>query len=179
MSNIKMALTRKQKWQLVDDYKKLLNEAKNVVIMKQFAIPVNEINKVRMDIKDAGWKLQVVKKRLFLRALKETWYEDVDLDKFEWSVIVLYSMEDEFKPLKVIDKYLKQWKKEKQKYSFEYLGGYYDKQWKEREYVAEIASLPTKDELIGKFAFLLKYPVQAFAMCLKQIWEKQDQGENK
>jgi hypothetical protein len=26
---------------------------------------------------------------------------------------------------------------------------------------------------------LLKYPVQAFAMCLKQIWEKQDQGENK
>jgi hypothetical protein len=32
----------------------LLNEAKNVVIMKQFAIPVNEINKVRMDVKDAG-----------------------------------------------------------------------------------------------------------------------------
>jgi large subunit ribosomal protein L10 len=156
----------------------MLEQAKNVVVMKMFAIPVNEINKVRMAVAEDGGKLQVVKKRLFVRALEETGYEGVDLNNLEGSVIVLYSLEDEFKPLKSINKFRKQWKKDKQKYSIEYLGGFYDKQWKDSAYVTDVAELPTKEELIGKFAFLIKYPVQAFAMNLKQIAEKKEQEES-
>ncbi|MFZ5341744.1 MAG: hypothetical protein ACOZBL_04305 [Patescibacteria group bacterium] len=44
------------------------------------------------------------------------------MDNLEDSIIVLYSYEDEFSPLKVIAKYAKQWKKEERKYGFEYLG---------------------------------------------------------
>ncbi len=169
-----MAITRKKKEELLRSYEQLLDSAKNVVVMKQSNIPVNEINKVRMAIAEDGWKLQVVKKRLFLKALKGRWYEDIDLKVLEWSVIVLYSLEDEFKPLKALHKVIKKWKKEKQPYSMEYIGGYYDKQWKDVEYVKAIAELPTKEELIGQFAFLLKWPVQAFAMNLKQIAEKKE-----
>jgi len=171
-----MALTRKQKGKLLEDYKKMLEQAKNVIVMKMFAIPVNEINKVRMAVAEDGGKLQVVKKRLFVRALEESGYEGVDLNNLEWSVIVLYSLEDEFKPLKAINKFKKQWKKEKQKYSIEYLGGFYDKSWKDAQYVTDVAELPTKEELIGKFAFLIRYPVQAFAMNLKQIAEKKEEN---
>jgi large subunit ribosomal protein L10 len=92
--------------------------------------------------------------------------------------MILYSIEDEFKPLKAVHKFVKLWKKEKLPYQLEYLGGFYDKQWKEVDYVKEIAELPTKDELIAKFAFLIKYPVQAFAMNLKQIVDKKSQEEN-
>jgi large subunit ribosomal protein L10 len=116
--------------------------------------------------------LQVVKKRLFLRALKEVEYEDIEIDKLEGSIIVLYSLEDEFKPLKALNNFIKEWKKDKLPYILEYLGGFYGKSWKEADYVRDIAELPTKDELIGKFAFLIKYPVQAFVMNLKQIAEK-------
>ena len=170
-----MALTKERKKQLVEEYKKLLEDAKNVVVMKQSAIPVNEINSVRMAIAEDWGKLQVVKKRLFLRALKETWYEDVDLNVLEGSVIVLYSLEDEFKPLKALNKIIKKWKKDKQPYVLEYIGGYYEKWWKDADYVKSVAELPTKDELIGQFAFLLKWPVQAFAMNLKQIAESKSE----
>jgi len=167
-----MALTRKEKGKLVELYKELLDKAKNVVVMTQSKIPVNEINKVRMAVVENGWKLQVVKKRLFLRALKEVEYEDIEIDKLEGSIIVLYSLEDEFKPLKALNNFIKEWKKDKLPYILEYLGGFYGKSWKEADYVRDIAELPTKDELIGKFAFLIKYPVQAFVMNLKQIAEK-------
>lgn len=174
-----MALTRKEKKKLLDSYKELLEKSKNVVVMKQDSIPVNEINKVRMDVVDNWWKLQVVKKRLFLMALKESGYEQVDLNKLEGSVIVLYSLDDEFKPLKALHKIIKWWKKNKAPYKLEYLGGFYDKQWKDADYVKDIAELPTKEELIGKFAFLIKFPVQAFAMNLKQIAEKKSEENDK
>jgi ribosomal protein L10 len=45
-----MALTRKEKEKLVEEYKNLLETAKNVVVMNQSKIPVNEINKVRMEV---------------------------------------------------------------------------------------------------------------------------------
>ncbi len=167
-----MALTRKQKEKLLETYKDLLNKAKNIVVMQQEAIPVNEINKVRMAVKESGGKLQVVKKRLFLMALKAVNYEEINLDKLQGSIIVLYSLEDEFKPLKALHKIVKWWKKEKAPYKLEYLGGFYEMKWKDADYVREIAELPTKDELIGKFAFLIKFPVQSFVMNLKQIAEK-------
>jgi large subunit ribosomal protein L10 len=167
-----MALTKKEKAKLIEIYKDLLEKSKNVVVMKQSGVPVNEMNRVRMDVYDSGWKMQVVKKRLFLRALKEIGYEDVDLKKFDGSIVVLYSIDDEFKPLKAVNKIVKQWKKEKLPYQLEYLWWMYDRKWKDSEYVKDIAELPTKDELIAKFAFLIKYPVQAFVMDLKQIVEK-------
>ena len=175
-----MALTKEKKKELLEDYKKLLEAAKNVVVMKQESIPVNEINKVRMAIAEDGWKLQVVKKRLFFRALEEVGYEGVSLDNFEWSIIVLYSLEDEFKPLKALHKVVKEWKKSKAPYKLEYLWGFYEKSWKDASYVKDVAELPTKEELIGKFAFLIKFPVQAFVMNLKQIAEKKssEQTEN-
>lgn len=169
-----MALTKERKKQLVEEYKKLINDAKNIVVMKQSSIPVNEINTVRMAIYEDGGKLQVVKKRLFLRALSEAGY-NIDLGTLDGSVIVLYSLEDEFKPLKSINKIIKSWKKEKKKYELSYLGGFFDGEWKDVDYVKTVAELPTKDELIGQFAFLLKWPIQAFAMNLKQIAESKSE----
>ncbi len=165
-----MAFTKDRKKALVEEYKNLIGAAKNIVVMKQSSIPVNEINNVRMSVYEDGWKLQVVKKRLFLRALKESGY-DVDLNVLDWSIIVLYSLEDEFKPLKSINKIIKKWKKDKKNYELSYLGGFFENEWKDVEYVKAVAELPTKDELIGQFAFLLKWPVQSFVMNLKQIAE--------
>jgi len=167
-----MALTRQKKKELLENYKELLDKAKNVVVMTQANIPVNEINQVRMAIAEDWGKLQVVKKRLFLMALKDRWYEDVNIDDLHWSIIVLYSLEDEFKPLKALHKIAKKWKKDKKEYSLTYVGWFYDKKRKDVDYVKSVAELPTKEELIGQFAFLLKWPVQAFAMNLKQIAEQ-------
>lgn len=169
-----MTLVRKDKEKLMEKYKKNLEWAKNIVVLKQFGLPVNDINMVRMDVEETKWKLMVVKKRIFLSIVHNWGYQWWELDNLEDSIIVLYSYEDEFSPLKVIAKYAKQWKKEERKYGFEYLGWWFDNSWKEKEYVAELASMPTKEELVWKFMFLLNYPIQGLAVALDQIAKKKE-----
>jgi large subunit ribosomal protein L10 len=43
--------------------------------------------------------------------------------------------------------------------------------------VSEIADLPSKEELVGKFLFLLNHPISSFARVLNAIAEKQGSGD--
>lgn len=156
----------------MENYKTSSEWAKNIVVLKQEWIPVNDINKLRMDVFDAEWKLMVVKKRIFLNFLKEQGFEDVELDTLEWSIVVLYSYEDEYAPLKALAQNIKQWAKEKKKYGFDYIWGWFEKAWKDGDFVKEIANMPSKEELLSKFVYLVNYPVQSFVMVLNEIAKK-------
>jgi len=169
-----MALTRKDKEWLLDSYKANIKWAKNVVILKQSWIPVNSINQVRIAISNEWWKMQVVKKRIFMNNAKDSWLVGWDLGDIDGSAIVLYSYQDEFASLKVIAKFVKQWKKEDKKFGFEYLWGWYDNQWKDRNYVEALANLPSKAELVWKLLFLMNYPTTSFVRVLDQIREKKE-----
>lgn len=81
-------------------------------------------------------------------------------------------MEDEYAPMKEIQKFIKAGKKAEKKYSIEYVGGWFDKQWKDGEYVTALATLPTKEELVGKLLFLLQHPIQKFVGTLDAIAKK-------
>lgn len=169
-----MALTRKDKEQLVNWYRSSVEKTKNIVVLKQHWVPVNEVNKIRKDMIECWWKFNVVKKRVFLRLLKEEWFSWCELNDLDWSVVVLYSYDDEFAPLKVASKYKKLWSKEKKSYSFEYVWWWFEKAWQDSKYVTELAWMPWKIELISKFAYLLNYPLQSFAYALDQISKKGD-----
>ena len=170
-----MALLREDKKKLAKQYLETLQGAKNAVVLQQNGIPVNEVNKVRRELASVNGKLVVIKKRVFLKwiAWKYEWLKHEDMC---WSVAVLYSYneEDEHAPLKVIHKYSKIWKKEKLKASYNYVGGWYESIWKDGEYVSELAALPSKEELIGKFLFMLNHPVSSFARVIKAIAEENE-----
>jgi large subunit ribosomal protein L10 len=107
-----MTITKEKKHQLLAKYKEDLNGAANAVIVKQSGIPVTLANKIRMELRTADGEMNIIKKRIFLRALKDAGLEDVNVDTLEGAVFALYSHENEFGPLKVINKYLKEFKKE-------------------------------------------------------------------
>lgn len=110
-----MAITKDKKKQLLKSYITDLENAKNAVIVKQSAIPVTLANKMRMDLSNAEGKMNIIKKRIFLRALKDAGLEEVSVDVLEGPVFALYAKNDEYAPLKVINKYLKEFKKENKK----------------------------------------------------------------
>ncbi|USN56005.1 MAG: hypothetical protein H6765_05685 [Candidatus Peribacteria bacterium] len=89
----------------------------------------------------------------------------------EGSVAVLYSYNeaDRHAPLKIVHKHNKLWKKEKAPYSIDFVGGWYDKVWQDAAYVAELANLPSKEELVGKLLYLLNHPVSSLARAIQAI----------
>ena len=170
-----MAISRDQKKQLIEQYVSDLNAAHNVVIVQQNALPVLESTKVRKEVLGAEWKFNVVRKRLFMKALEQAGYEAVALDQLEGSIVVLYANGDEYAPLKVVNKYAKQFASDKTtKTAFKFLGAWYDKKWSNGEYVTELANIPSREELLSKLAYLFNYPVQSFACVVDQIAKKQE-----
>ncbi len=167
-----MAITKDKKTQLLKWYVTDLENAKNAVIVKQSAIPVTLANKMRIELSNAEGKMNIIKKRIFLRALKDAGLEEVGVDALEGPVFALYAQNDEYAPLKVINKYLKEFKKENKKPALSFIGGRFEKKRQDGEYVNELANVPSKEELISKLCYLFNYPLQSFAVALSEIAKK-------
>lgn len=167
-----MTITKEKKNQLLAKYKEDLSNATNAVIVKQTGVAVTVANKIRMDLKTAEGNMNIIKKRIFLKALKDAGLEDVNVDTLEGSVFALYAHANEFGPLKVINKYLKEFKKANKGAEFSFIGGWFEKKWQGAEYVNELANVPTKEELLSKLCYLFNYPLQSFACVLSEIAKK-------
>lgn len=171
-----MAITRQKKEELIKDYIKDLKDSDNLVIVQQSWIVVTDATKIRKSVMEIWWKFNVVRKRLFLRALKEAWYEEIKLEDLNWPVVALYAKGDQYWPLKVVNNFLKEYKKDKKKSSFSFLWWWFDKKWFDGQYVDELANMPTKEEIISKLAYLFSYPIQWFVCVLDQISKKRESG---
>ena len=167
-----MTITKEKKKQLLAQYTQDLSSANNAVIVQQKGISVPVANKIRMEIKTTDGKMNIIKKRIFLRALKDAGLEDVKVDVLEGPVFALYAHENEFGPLKVINKYLKEFKKENKGSEFSFIGWWFEKKWQGGEYVNELANVPTKEELLSKLCYLFNYPLQSFACVLSEVAKK-------
>ncbi|MFA5747827.1 MAG: 50S ribosomal protein L10 [Candidatus Absconditabacterales bacterium] len=169
-----MAISKDKKKTLIQEYVDDLNGAKHIILVKQNGVKVNSSVKIRKEIKNVEGKMNIIRKRLFLLALKQAGLEEIDIKKMDGSVFALYAKGEEYGPLKVVNKYLKEFKKEDKKSAFSFLGGRIEKMRKDGEYINELANIPTKEELLSKFVYLLNYPVQSFACVLDQIAKKTD-----
>ena len=113
-----------------------------------------------------------MRKRLFLKALENSGLEQVAHESLDGAVVAVYATEDEYAPMKAIQNFIKNNKKN-EKLAIEYVGGWFDKEWKDGAYVQALATLPSKEELVGKFLFLLKHPIQKFVGTIDAIAKKQ------
>lgn len=171
-----MAITREKKQLMVNGYVQDIQESKNLVFVKQFGLSVSTDATIRRELKQENGKFNVIKKRLFLRALKEAGYPEIALDQIPGSAVAVYAKWDEYAPLKLINKYLKDFAKAKDKESyFEFLWWFFDKEWKDWDYVAEIANIPSREELLSKLVWIFNYPIQSLTSVLDQIAKKKEE----
>lgn len=167
-----MAITKTKKVDLIKQYVQDLKDAKNTVIVKQTGISVSTATKVRKDVLSQDGKLNVVRKRLFLRALKEAGMEEVTIDQLDWAIFALYANTNEFAPLKEINKYLKTFKAEDKWSAFSFVGGWFEKKRQTAEYISELANVPSKEELLAKLCYLFNYPLSSLACVINEVAKK-------
>jgi len=156
-----MALTKKDKIVLVNEYEQLIKDSTNLVVLGYEAIPVSESVSMRKQFRDEDALYKVVKKKVFLRALSNLWIE-VDVETLPSSIAVLFLKNDWISTLKIVESFKKVWKKEKFSSKLLYLWWLFDWKWQDAEYISVLATLPSKEELIWKFLYMVKYPIQWF-----------------
>lgn len=170
----RMALTKKQKQVLIDEYTSIITSGKDIVLIEQQWLPVGKVVEFKKELAATAGVSRIVKKRLILQTAEKNGKEAVDVGTLNGSLLALVMDNEDFAPLKSIVKMNKSFKKLGAKYGYSFLGGWYGDVWKDAAQVSELANIPSKEELVGKFLYLLKYPMQATAGVLDQIAKKKE-----
>jgi len=151
-----MAINKEKKKDILSKLKDILENAKSVTFVNFHGISVDDINKMRGELKGEGVGYYVAKKTLARKALDEAKIEG-DLPELEGELALAWSEEDETASARKVYDFQK-----KLKEGFSILGGIFEGGFKSKEEMTEIAVIPSIDVLRGMFANVIN--------CLYKVW---------
>jgi len=126
---------------------------------------VQSLEALRKAVREAEGKAKVIKNTLASIAFANN---EVEVS-FEENNIFIWG-EDQITLAKIITKHAKD-----NKDTFKIKGAVIEGEVKDVAYVEEVSKLPTKDELLGMVAFMMKAPVAKFAWGLNKLIEKKSE----
>ncbi|MEZ5306208.1 MAG: 50S ribosomal protein L10 [Pyrinomonadaceae bacterium] len=144
---------------LTDNFK----NSKSAVVLSFNKLTVEKDQQFRNQVRETGAKYSVVKNTLARLAVKDTPFEDA-AEHFKGVTSVAWTDGEAVALSKVISKFLKE-----NKDNFEFKTGVVEGKVIDLGQLESIATLPSKEELIGKLLYLLNAPAQRLATVLSAI----------
>ncbi len=151
-----MAITRKKKEDLVEEFTERLRESKAAVFTDYKGLTVEEINEVRNKLRDQGIEFKVIKNTLFGLAVKQAKLDVNPDDLAGHPVAVAFGYKDEVAPAKVVFNFAKDHE------SLEIIGGILEGKNIDVTSVKNLAQMPSREELIAKIIGSMNAPVSNF-----------------
>ncbi len=151
-------MNKQQKKDYVEEMKKVFTSNEAIMIAHYQGLNVNELDKIRDEMRKSGIFFKVTKNRITKIALKDTKYKE--LEKFFSGPTAAAISSDPIMSAKILAKYAKTGSKLK------LVAGYMDGKVLGAEDVAKIATLPTLDEARAKIVGILSTPAQKFLSIL-------------
>jgi large subunit ribosomal protein L10 len=157
-----MALTKDKKNEVVAEVAALLAESKMTVVTKYQGTTVKALQELRRKGRDNGTQLKVVKNRLVIKALQQTAaLKSVDTAALEGMLLYAFNPEDEVAPAQVIADFAKT------NPSLEFVGAISaEGAFLSADEVKSLATLPSKDQLIGQVVGMLFSPLNDVTTAL-------------
>jgi large subunit ribosomal protein L10 len=153
-------MDRSQKQELVAGMRDRLSQASTVIIVRQTGLTVDEVTKLRRQVRDTGAEFKVLKNTLALRAVQGTTLEALSAF-FEGPTAIAFS-QDPVGVSKVIAKFADQTDK------FTIVGACLNGQVLSANDVKSLAKLPSLDELRAKLLGLLMTPATRIAQYSRE-----------
>ena len=155
-----MAKSRAQKKDILENVVNKFKTMKSAAFTSISGFTMAQADELRGRAKEQGVEIFITKKTLLAIAAKEAGLEDVDPQSFEGSILTAVSYDDEVSAAKV----LKDFSKENE--AFVFAAGVLDGKGLSAEEVSQLASLPSKEELLSKLVGTLNAPISGFATVL-------------
>ena len=156
-----MAKSKSQKKEILAMLDENIRKAKSIIFTKFNALPVDENEELRKELKKENNEYHVAKKTLLSLAFSKSDIKDIDARKFDGKISVIFGFQDEVSPAKIVAKFRKG-KEEK----IEFLGGILENKYLTAGEIEELAKLPSKTELYAKIVGSLNAPVSGFVNVL-------------
>lgn len=154
-----MATSKQKKQTDLEQITTDLQSAKGIVFATYSGMTVKEIDKVRKDLRKENVRYQVMKVTLLKKAMEKL---GIKYDTFKYSgpLAVAISQEEETAPARL----LKGLSKENPKLVID--GGIFNNEVVGTDVVVRLASLPTKEQLLGQLLSVLNGPARGLVTVL-------------
>lgn len=157
-----MALTRKQKKEILDDLKEKISKQKAMVFVDFAGLKTKDLQDLRRKLKENDSLFKVSKKTLFKKALEDyqkSWVEFVGNLKGELGVV--FGFGDELLPIKIVYQF------SEQNENLKILGGVFENAFIEKGQVDELAKIPGREELLSRLVGSIGAPLSNFVGVLE------------
>ncbi|MBP6859184.1 50S ribosomal protein L10 [Patescibacteria group bacterium] len=155
-----MPKTKLQKQETVKSLEDGLKAAKAVVFANFQGLKVSEAEELRRECRKNDVKVVAAKKTLVKRACEEMGLKDIDPKVFAGGVATFMALGEELSAAKIVANFSKNHE------VMQLFGGVLEGKFIDATMVKSLASLPGKQELLGKLVGTLNAPVSGFVNVL-------------
>ena len=155
-----------------EEVTKLANEMKEskIILLADYrGINVEDVTKLRTDVRNVNADYRVIKNNITRRALQEAGIEGLE-EKLEGPTAVILGKEDYLEPAKAIYNFAKS------NDFYKIKGGVIEGKVMTAEEIIAIAKLPSRDTLLSMLAGALLANIQKFAVALDQVRIQKESG---
>jgi len=153
---------------VVEEIKAKFEGSQSAVVVDYRGLTVEEVTELRNKFREANVEYKVYKNNLVKIAIKGTDFEGLSADLTGPNAIA-FGIEDAVAPAKIVKEFAKTNEK------LELKSGVVESVYYDNAKIMEIANLPSKEELIGRFMGSIKAPVSNFAYFLTNLVEKKEE----
>lgn len=163
--------TRAQKIQIVGEIEEKLKGYKHIVLTNFTGLTMDKLQALRKELKKQGIFYKVLKKNLVSLALEKFGVklkegEGPLNDAYKGSVGIAVSYGEEFTGPKIIHTF------GKKNTAMAIIGGVIENRVATKEEMIQLATLPSREELLARLAFVLKFPLTKLAMTISEVGKK-------
>ncbi len=159
-----MAITKSKKEEIIKDLEGATKNSKGVVFVNFHGMNVNDEFALRNHLRAQGVNYKVSRKTLLKRVFKTR--AEGEIPELAGEVAIAYS-EDSLAPAREIHNFEKT-----HQGILKILGGIFEGKFQPGSYMMELATIPSKEVLLSKLAFLFKSPMQRVAIALNEVAKK-------
>ncbi|HKM40862.1 MAG TPA: 50S ribosomal protein L10, partial [Patescibacteria group bacterium] len=156
-----MAKNKIQKQEIVRDLEEKIKKSKSIILTSFDGLGVKDNEELRNSLRQENGEYYVSKKTLLDLALKSNKINDLDVKGLDGKVAVVFAYEDQVSPAKVIFNFRKN-----NEGKIDFLGGVLDGKVISKEEVENLATLPSRSELLAKMVGSLNAPVSGLVNVL-------------
>jgi len=160
-----MAISKAKKNEVYANINSVVKDANSVVFVNFHGVAVSDITAFRKALKEQGVSYLVAKKTLAKKALAEKNIQGT-MPSLDGELGLAYG-DDQIAPAREVYAFQK---KLDNKVSI--LGGVFEGTYKSKEEMTVIATIPSREVLLSKIAFLLKSPIQRLAVAISEVSKK-------
>ena len=152
---------------IVKEIAELLDGAQAAVVVDYRGLTADQDTKLRKELREAGVTYKVYKNTMIRIAAKGTPFETLD-SSLEGPTAIAVSKEDATAPARILYNF------SKTAPDLELKAGVVDGVTYDRDGIKVIATIPSRDELIGRLLGSIQSPITNFARVLNQIAESKE-----